>query len=593
MGNFSRFNGGGIAHNGFSLGNNVIRGNKILFNEVFFGALLNLAGDGGGIFVGDTVAGVEGTGNVSIEGNLIQGNLTGAGSGAGIRAFAVNASDVAAAPADDTNWYRLNIVNNIIVNNVAAVAGAGISLQDVLRANIINNTISNNDATATGNLAFAAGAANSTPQPAGIVSAIHSDALQALITLPGEPTYSNPVLRNNIVWHNRSFFNDAALNGGAGGLAPNPAGPYWDLAVINAVGTPPALNPDDTVLTALTGPNGENYNDGTNIAANPAFANSYLNVLRSATVIDEGGNSINVLFTPLDPAAGNYHITAVSPAVDQGAATGAPATDYDGEARPSGAGFDIGADEMYAGTVPPSPVSGIGIFRNGEWYLDTNKNGAWDPGIDAVFAYGMPGDVPITGDWNGNGISKIGVLRGNTWYLDTNGNGALDMGTDALYAFGILGDVPVTGDWNGTGTTKIGVFRNGQWYLDVNGNGMFDYPTPDIIRNFGIPGDVPVTGDWDGTGTTKIGVFRNSQWYLDMNGNGAWDTGTDAISNFGIPGDIPVTGDWTGTGTTKIGVVRVTTWFLDINGNGAWDQGVDGIVPEFGVPGDIPVTGAW
>ncbi len=41
-GNFSRFNGGGIAHNGFSAGENVIRKNKILFNEVFFGALLNL-----------------------------------------------------------------------------------------------------------------------------------------------------------------------------------------------------------------------------------------------------------------------------------------------------------------------------------------------------------------------------------------------------------------------------------------------------------------------------------------------------------------------------------------------------------------------
>ena len=116
------------------------------------------------------MAGVdEGTGNVTIEGNLIQGNLTGAGSGAGIRAFAVNAEDVGVSPDDDTSWYRLNIVNNIIVNNVAAVSGAGISLQDVLRANIVNNTIVNNDSTATGSLAFTAGAANSTPQPAGVV----------------------------------------------------------------------------------------------------------------------------------------------------------------------------------------------------------------------------------------------------------------------------------------------------------------------------------------------------------------------------------------------------------------------------------------
>ena len=359
-GNFSRFNGGGIAHNGYSPGNNVIRNNRILFNEVFFGALLNTAGDGGGIFVGDSVAGVEGTGNVTIEANLIQGNLIGAGSGAGIRAFAVNAQDVAAAPADDTNWYRLNIVNNIIVNNVAAVAGAGISLQDVLRANIVNNTIANNDSTATGRLAFAPGAVNSTPQPAGISAGVHSAALQALITRPGEPTYSNPQLKNNIVWHNRSFFNDASLNGGAGGLAPNPSGQYWDLGVLNAVGTPPALNPDFSILSALTGPNGENYNDGSNFAANPSFVLNYSNVLQSATVVDEGGNNINVLFTPLDPAAGDYHITAASPAVNNGSATGAPAADFDGEARSN---VDIGADEV-AGAAGSAPLGSVLINGN-------------------------------------------------------------------------------------------------------------------------------------------------------------------------------------------------------------------------------------
>lgn len=358
-GNMSRFNGGGIAHNGYSPGNNVIRRNQILFNEVFFGALLNTAGDGGGIFVGDTVAGVEGTGNVTIEANLIQGNLTSAGSGAGIRAFAVNANDVRLSPANDATWSRLNIINNMVVNNVAGVAGAGISLQDVLRANIVNNTIANNDSTATGQLAFQAGAANSTPQPAGVVTGVHSAALLALITLPGEPTFSNPVLVNNIVWHNRSFFNNASLNGGAGGLAPDPAGPYWDLAVINAPGTPPTLNPLDTILSTLSS-HGKNYSGNGNFAtANPGFLLNYVNALQTATVIDEGGNNINVLFTPLDPAAGNYHIAAGSPPVNQGRVAGAPATDFDGDARNIP---DIGADEISSGGGGgPAPTGSVVI----------------------------------------------------------------------------------------------------------------------------------------------------------------------------------------------------------------------------------------
>ena len=591
-GNFTRFQGGGIAHLGISNGNNVIRNNQILFNEVHTVAFQNRGGDGGGIFVGDNVAGAEGTGNVTIEGNLIQGNLVGAGSGAGIRAFAVNAADVAASPASDTTWYRLNIVNNMIVNNVAALSGAGISLQDVLRANIINNTVANNDSTATGILAFAAGAANSTPQPSGIVSAANSAPLQALIGIPAEPPYSNPVLRNNIVWQNRSFYDNTSLNNGAGGLAPNPAGAYWDLAILNVTGATPALNPDDCILSSLTGPGGANYNDGTNIAANPAFVLSYLNNLRIATIVDEGGNNINVLFTPLNSDAGDYHIRAISPAVNQGSATGAPATDYDNEARPSGAGFDIGADEMYAGTVPPSPMNGIGVFRAaGEWYLDMNQNGTWDAG-DRTFVFGTTGDRPVTGDWIGDGTSRAGVLHGNTWYLDANNNGVFDPGVDATYQFGNAGDSPVIGDWTGTGTDKIGVFRSGTWYFDVNGNGVWDNGI-DTSTSFGIATDIPVTGDWTGSGATKIGVVRGNTWFLDMNGNGTWDTGVDATYSFGISGDKPVSGDWNGSGTTKVGVVRGSTWLLDLNGNGTWDQGTDGIVPEFGISSDVPVTGNW
>ncbi len=375
-GNMSRFNGGGIAHNGFSLGNNVIRNNKILFNEVFFGALLNQAGDGGGIYVGDTVAGVDGTGNVSIERNLIQGNLTSAGSGAGIRAFAVNADDVRLSPANDATWSRLNIVNNIIANNVAGVAGGGISLQDVLRARIVNNTIVNNDSTATGILAFAAGSSDSTPQPAGIASAANSTVLQALITRAGEPNYSNPVLLNNVVWHNRSFFNDAGMNSGAGGIAPNPSAieGYWDLGVINAVGTPPALNPVDTILSSLSGPYGENYSlNGSNFVADPGFVLGYVNTLATSTVIDEGGNNINVRLTPLDPTAGNYHLAAAtSPAVNQGSNTPSgvvPTIDFDGSTRPLTVAnpADIGADEWFLTSTGPTfpTLSVLDTFNRG------------------------------------------------------------------------------------------------------------------------------------------------------------------------------------------------------------------------------------
>ncbi len=42
---------------------------------------------------------------------------------------------------------------------------------------------------------------------------------------------------------------------------------------------------------------------------------------------------------------GNYHLKSTSPAIDKGISTNAPSTDLDGNARPQGAGYDIGAYE--------------------------------------------------------------------------------------------------------------------------------------------------------------------------------------------------------------------------------------------------------
>jgi len=59
---------------------------------------------------------------------------------------------------------------------------------------------------------------------------------------------------------------------------------------------------------------------------------------------DFGGN-INA--DPLFVAAPrDIHLSAGSPAIDTGTCTGAPATDFEGDPRPTGAGCDMGADEF-------------------------------------------------------------------------------------------------------------------------------------------------------------------------------------------------------------------------------------------------------
>ena len=237
------------------------------------------------------------------------------------------------------------------------------------------------------------------------------------------------------------------------------------------------------------------------------------------------------------------------------------------------------------------PPQAYGIFRQGAWYFDRDRSEDWSGcGADACYAsFGLPTDVPITGDWTGTGMTRIGVFREGQWFLDLNGNGSWDgCGADACYAsFGLPTDVPITGDWTGTGMTRIGVFREGQWFLDLNGNGSWDGCGADACyASFGLPTDVPITGDWTGTGMTRIGVFREGQWFLDLNGNGFWD-GCDVDQCLGpyggLSNDVPVVGDWTGEAISKIGIYREGSWYLDRNGNGLWDGcGTDTCSPDFG-----------
>jgi hypothetical protein len=271
--------------------------------------------------------------------------------------------------------------------------------------------------------------------------------------------------------------------------------------------------------------------------------------------------------------------------------------------------MNAGAPVMNAGSSSGLP-SRVGIFRSGFYWLeDVDGNQQFNQPPDQAFAFGgVPGDIPITGDWNGDGRTKVGVYRPSNglFILDTNGNQQFDVG-DAVYNLGVgkqAGDRPVVGDWNGDGRTKVGLFRQGFfWILDYNGNGTFEQGIDKTYAFGGAAGDVPVVGDWTGSGTSKIGLFRMGfYWILDANGNGVLDNingagGDQAFAYGGIAGDVPLVGDWNGNGTSKVGVFRQGfLWVLDANGNHAFDgtgPGQDLAFAFGGISGDVPVVGKW
>jgi hypothetical protein len=65
----------------------------------------------------------------------------------------------------------------------------------------------------------------------------------------------------------------------------------------------------------------------------------------------------------VNPAAGDLHLNGnISQVVDQGRTINGLSSDFDGDARPQGTAFDIGADEMSSiVTVRPMPPSDLSL----------------------------------------------------------------------------------------------------------------------------------------------------------------------------------------------------------------------------------------
>ncbi len=236
-----------------------------------------------------------------------------------------------------------------------------------------------------------------------------------------------------------------------------------------------------------------------------------------------------------------------------------------------------------------APVaSQLGVFNGGTWFADRNGDSGFDPATE-IAGWGSPGNTPVVGDWNGDGLDDLGVFSGGTWFLDRNGDRAFDPATE-IVGWGIAGWTPVVGDWNGDGMTDLGaVTPESVWFLDLNGDFTFD-PATEMV-GWGSPGDIPMPADWNGDGRDELAVYSGGVWFIDFNGNRQFDPATD-IKGWGVAGWTPVTGDWNGDGVADLGAVTPeSTWFVDINGDFNFDPATD--IVGWGSPGDGPVPADW
>jgi hypothetical protein len=241
-----------------------------------------------------------------------------------------------------------------------------------------------------------------------------------------------------------------------------------------------------------------------------------------------------------------------------------------------GVAAQLGVDT--ASAIPGS-ASRPAVVRSNEWHLRSSLSAGT---ADISFVYGLPGDIPLFGDWDGNGVRTPGVVRGNTWLLrNSNSTGNADI----VFQFGLAGDTPIAGDWDGDGKDTPGVVRAGQWYLrDSTTTG-----SADDQFGFGAPADVPLVGDWDGDSDDNPGVARAGScfdcfdyWFLRTENN----TGDANIAPFVAASDKAVPGDWDGDGVSTAGWIDYATWRLYRSHTYSPNEGF-----EFGLASDRPL--AW
>ena len=225
--------------------------------------------------------------------------------------------------------------------------------------------------------------------------------------------------------------------------------------------------------------------------------------------------------------------------------------------------------------------------------------GIWHLGIrggDPVsFFFGNPGDYPIMGDWNCDGIDTPGLYRqsdGFVYLRNSNTEGIADV----RFFFGDPGDVPLAGDFDGDGCDTVSIYRPGEQRVHViNALGAKDggLGAADYSYLFGDPGDKPFTGDFDGDGIDTVGLHRESTgfvYFRDTNATGV----ADHLFYFGDPGDRLMAGDWLAAGADHPGVFRPSnrTVFLrysntqgDADEQRQWGQG--SFVPLAGHFGEV------
>jgi|SRR5690606_24993339 len=214
----------------------------------------------------------------------------------------------------------------------------------------------------------------------------------------------------------------------------------------------------------------------------------------------------------------------------------------------------LAVEDANANAVPPTDLA---VWRpsSGVWWI---MAGNGSPQV--VQGWGMQGDIPVAGDYDGDGKTDFAVVRPGAssldWYVINSSSGASTGGS-----FGLPTDKAVPADFDGDGKTDWAVYRfsNNTWYI------LQSSDSQTVYLAYGTSGDEPAPADFDGDGKADPTVWRlsNSTFYTARSSDNTTQSMNMALAGYTYAsGDAPVSGDYDGDGKANYAIRNGASWLI-------------------------------
>ncbi len=165
-------------------------------------------------------------------------------------------------------------------------------------------------------------------------------------------------------------------------------------------------------------------------------------------------------------------------------------------------------DVPFMGDWDCDGVETPGLYRQRDGFVylrNSNTQGI----ADIKFYFGDPGDIPIPGDFSGDGCDTVSIYRPSqtrVYIVNALGSDSAGLGAaDFFYTLGNPGDKPVVGDFDGDGIDSVGLHRASTNSVYIM-NHLTAGPASSEV-SLGQKGDLPVAGAW-GTVGDSVATYR-------------------------------------------------------------------------------------